>query len=511
MKKKSVSRIFSAVMVVAMSTALCACKGGSSGNSSSGNNSSSTPEFIFGMSQTITSVDPHADTDAATRCVLFNVYEGLVKPTAEGVLVPAVAQDYEISSDATEYTFTIRDGITFHDGNAVKASDVKYSLERSAEIAGGNSALSVISDISTPDDSTVVITISAPNSEFIYNLTAAIVEESNDATQATNPIGTGPFRITEFAEGEYLDMAKYDGYWAELDCIDSCRFKFIDSATTAYTELESHAIDCLQYLTHEQAEALGDDYNIITTSMMLIHGLFLNNASEDCPALQDVRVRQALNYAVDRNEINDTLFAGESKLIQTHGYPRVAWYNEDTADTYTYDTDKAAQLLKEAGYENGFTLQITVPKEYDQHVQTTEIIADQLSKVGIKVDINKVDWSTWLSDVYQGRSYQATVIGFDASVMAPYTWYKRYVSDSSNDMTNFSDEEYDALYAQAVATIDFDEKHEIYNQMQQILADKAASVFIEDPADFVAINKRYTGYTPYPVSAIDMSRVRAAE
>ncbi|MCR4673241.1 MAG: ABC transporter substrate-binding protein [Lachnospiraceae bacterium] len=511
MKKKSVTRIFSAVMVVAMSTALCACTGGSSGNSSSGNNSSDTPEFIFGMSQTITSVDPHEDTDAATRCVLFNVFEGLVKPTAEGVLVPAVASDYVISDDATEYTFTIREGITFHDGNPVTASDVKYSLERSAATASGSSALSSVSDISVPDDSTVVITIDSPNSEFIYNLTTAILEESNDAEQATNPIGTGPFMITEFEEGEYLDMAKYDGYWSELDCIDSCRFKFIDSATTAYTELESNAIDCLQYLTYEQAEALGDDYNIITTSMMLIHGLFLNNAAESCPALQDVRVRQALNYAIDRDEINDTLFAGESQLIQTHGYPRVAWYNSDTADTYTYDTVKAKELLKEAGYEDGFTFTIKVPKEYDQHVQTAEIISNQLSKIGVTAKLDKVEWTTWVSDVYKGRDYEATVVGFDAASLAPSTWYVRYYTTSGNDFTNFSNEEYDKIYDQAVASIDEDEKMELYGQLQQILAEEAASVFIEDPADFVALSADFTGYVSYPLSAIDLTTIKAAK
>lgn len=135
--------------------------------------------------------------------VLFNVFEGLVKPTTDGDVTPAVASDYTISDDAKTYTFTLRDGITFQDGNPVTVEDIKYSLERSAEMDGESSALSVISDIKIVDDKTIELTLSEANSEFIYNLTIAILEQANDAEQATNPIGTGPFKVKKFAEGQY--------------------------------------------------------------------------------------------------------------------------------------------------------------------------------------------------------------------------------------------------------------------------------------------------------------------
>ena len=326
MKKKS-AKILSAIMVLGLSAALCACGGGSGSTASeTGNNSSDTSEsgmsdssdhsaLVFGLTQEISSVDPHEDTDAATRSVLFNVFEGLVKPTTDGEVEPAVAQDYTVSDDMTEYTFTLRDGITFHDGNPVTAEDVKYSLERSAGIDGDQSALSAISDISTPDDSTVVITLSAPDSEFIYNLTTAILEEANDAQQADNPIGTGPFKLTEFEEGQYLTLEKYDGYWnKDLDYIDEVQVKFVADADEAFMELQSGSIDCLQYLTKDQISSVGDDYNIITTTMMLVHGLFLNN---DYEPLQNKEVRQALNYAVDRDAINEMFADADYQSIAT--------------------------------------------------------------------------------------------------------------------------------------------------------------------------------------------------
>ena len=529
MKKKSVTKILLSVMVLLVSVAFCACGSNKSTESSETGNSSSekttetaadgtqsdaaasdTSCIVVGLTQEISSLDPHEDTDAGTRSVLFNVFEGLVKPTTDGDVTPAVASDYTISDDAKTYTFTLRDGITFQDGNPVTVEDIKYSLERSAEKDGESSALSAISDITCVDDKTIQLTLSEANSEFIYNLTIAVLEQANDADQATNPIGTGPFKITNFAEGQYLEMAKYDGYWnKDLDYVQSAKFKFISDAQAAFLELQGGSIDMLQYLTNDQVQALSDDYNIVESTMMLIHGLFLNNTYEP---LKDVRVRQALNYAVDRDAINEFLFGGKSKIIQTHGYPTItAWYNADTEGTYTYDVEKAKELLTEAGYADGFDLEITVPSSYTQHVQTAEIIAEQLAAVGVNVTINQVEWSSWLSDVYQGRDYQSTIIGFDISSLSPATWYKRYYTESSNDFTNFSDADYDAKYDQALATIDHDEKHQLYGELQQILTDQAASVFIEDPADFIAINKKFTGYMSYPVSAIDLSLVKPAQ
>ncbi len=503
---KSFSKIAIAAIMIITLLALTAC-GGSQGGSGEVKDT-----FVFGLSQELTDLDPHQETDAATRSILFNVFEGLVKATPAGDVKPAVAEDYTISDDATVYTFDLRDGITFHDGNPVTAEDVKYSLERSLRINGEASPLKAISSIEIPDEDTVVITLDKGNSEFIYNLTCAILEEANDADQQTAPAGTGPFKIIELREGEYLDLAKYDGYWdAEAlgDYVSNVRVKSIATAQDAYVELQGESIDALQYLTVDQTKALGDNYNIVEATMMLVHGMFINNEYEP---LKDVRVRQALNYAVNRDEISQQLFGGKSPLIQTHGYPTItAWYNAETENTYTYDPEKASELLKDAGYENGFDLEITVPKNFTQHVDTAVLIKEQLAKVGINAKVNEVEWNSWLSDVYQGRNYQATVIGFDISSLSPATWYVRYYSTSSNDMTNFSDPEYDAAYDQAVASIDHEEKLELYARLQQILAEQGASVFIEDPADFVAVSADFTGYTPYPVSAVDFSLIKPVQ
>ena len=517
MKRKPYKRISLGVMILTLAAVLCGC-GGGAGSSTVDTSSKETAEpaasasadheFTFGLDSAIASVDPHVDTDAATRSVLFNVFEGLVKVTPEGDVAPAVAQDYKMSDDAKTYTFTLRDGITFQDGKAVKASDVKYSLERSAKINGDSSALSVISDISCPDDKTVVITLKSADSEFIYNLTTEILEEANDKDQGSKPIGTGPFKVAEYKEGEYIDFERYEGYWnKDLDCIDKAQIKFYDKADTAFTELKAGSIDAMWQMTPDQVKSLGDGYNVVESTMKLVQGLFINNTYEP---FKKVQVRQALNYAIDRDAVDKLLLGGGSKKINTYGYPSVPeWYNADTEGTYKYDVDKAKQLLADGGYPDGFALEITVPNNYNLHVQAAEIMKEELAQIGVKVTINPVDWSTWLSDVYQGRKFQATVIGFDFTSLAPSTWYVHYQSKSDNNMVNFSDADYDKTYDEAKTETDKDKKKELYNKCQQILTDQAASVFIEDPVNYIVLRKGYTGFASYPIYVIDLSSIKA--
>lgn len=512
MKKKS---ILLSVLVLMISVALSACGGDKKAETSSTANTSSegTPtsggSVVVGMTQDLVSLDPHQITDAGTRSVVFNMYEGLVKPTSTGDLEPAVASDYKISDDATSYTFTLRDGVTFHDGSAVTAEDVKYSIERYAEIQGGSSAFSSLLDkVVIDDEKTVTIYLKEGYSEFLADLALAIIPKSND-DPAGNPIGTGPFKFVSYTPGQKLVLEKNGGYWKSGEpYLDGAEFKFIADMDTAFTELQAGTIDVLNYLTTSQVQSLtqmqGDKFTIVEGNMNLVHAMFLNN---DYEPLKDVKVRQALCYAVNRQEINDFLFNGKSHLIGTHMIPSLnTWYEAGTENMYPYDVEKAKALLAEAGYGDGFPLEITVPSSYSQHVDTAQIIVDQLSRVGITATIKKVEWSSWLEDVYQNRDYQATVIGFDGT-LAPNDWLKKYGTDASNNIANYSNAEYDATLAEALSAVDTAKKAELYKKLQMNLAENAVSVYIEDPADFVAVNSKFGGYTFYPTAAWDMSKL----
>ena len=522
MKKK---QLLSGVMALLLSASLCACGGSktaegtseAAGESSEAETSNTLSEgtpvpggsVVYGMTQDLASLDPHVDTDAGTRDVVFNLYEGLVKPTSDGGFIPAVASDYIISDDAKTYTFTLRDGITFHDGTPVTIEDVKYSIDRYAEIQGESSAFSSLVDsVEVQDDKTLVVNLKESYSEFLPMMTIAIIPQSNE-DPAGNPIGTGPFKYVSYTPGQNLELEKYDGSWQEgVPSLDSVEFKFIADVDTAFVELQAGTIDILKYLTSAQAETLGDDYNIVQGSMNLVHAMYLNSAYEP---LSKTEVRQALCYAVDRDAINNFIFGGKSHIIGSHMIPAMSKYYEPEAETvYSYDPEKAKELLADAGYADGFDLEITVPSSYSQHVDSAQIIADELSQVGINVTLNQVEWSTWLQDVYKGGNFQATVIGFDGT-LAPSDWLKKYVTDDAKNFMHYSNTEYDDVFNTAYTTVDDDVKVENYKKAQMILAEDAAAVYIEDPANLVAVSKKFGGYTFYPTAAEDMSLLYQVE
>ena len=522
MKKK---QLLSGVMALLLSASLCACGGSktaegtseAAGESSEAETSNTLSEgtpvpggsVVYGMTQDLASLDPHVDTDAGTRDVVFNLYEGLVKPTSDGGFIPAVASDYPISDDAKTYTFTLRDGITFHDGTPVTIEDVKYSIDRYAEIQGESSAFSSLVDsVEVQDDKTLVVNLKESYSEFLPMMTIAIIPQSNE-DPAGNPIGTGPFKYVSYTPGQNMELEKYDGYWQEgVPSLDSVEFKFIADVDTAFVELQAGTIDILKYLTAAQAETLGDDYNIVQGSMNLVHAMYLNSAYEP---LSKTEVRQALCYAVDRDAINNFIFGGKSHIIGSHMIPAMSKYYEPEAETvYSYDPEKAKELLADAGYADGFDLEITVPSSYSQHVDSAQIIADELSQVGINVTLNQVEWSTWLQDVYKGGNFQATVIGFDGT-LAPSDWLKKYVTDDAKNFMHYSNTEYDDVFNTAYTTVDDDVKVENYKKAQMILAEDAAAVYIEDPANLVAVSKKFGGYTFYPTAAEDMSLLYQVE
>lgn len=527
MKKR---QILTGVMAFLMSAALCACGGGKTAESTSAEGQAATtaPEasaeessntlsegtpvpggsVVFGMTQDLASLDPHLDTDAGTRDVVFNLYEGLVKPTSDGDMEPAVASEVQISDDAKVYTFTLRDGITFHDGTPVTVEDVKYSIDRYAETQGENSAFSIVSGVEIQDEKTVVVNLKESYSEFLPMMTAAIIPQANEDLIG-NPIGTGPFKFVSYTPGQKIVLEKYEGYWKEgVPSLDKVEFKFIADVDTAFVELQAGTIDILKYLTAAQAQTLGDSYNIVEGNMNLVHGMFLNSAYEP---LSNTKVRQALCYGVDRDAVNNFIFGGKSKIIGSHFIPTLGKYYEPQAETvYTYDPAKAKELLAEAGYPDGFDLEITVASAYSQHVDTCQIIAEQLNQIGVNTTIKQVEWSTWLEETYRGGNFQATVIGFDGT-LAPSDLIMKYRTGDSKNFMHYSNEEFDKVFTEAYETIDDAKKVELYKKAQMILAEDAASVFIEDPANLVAVSKKFGGYTFYPTAAEDMSLLYQVE
>ena len=508
MKKKFLALV---LLMTLLGTVLSGCGDGSAAETQKSR--ADTNELVVGIAQDLDdSLDPHKTVKAGTREVMFNVFEGLMKPTPDGDLTPAIAERYEVSEDRMTYTFHLREGVQFHNGETVTAEDVVYSIQRCAAATETGivqvEAFSVIQSIETPDDKTVAVTISEPSNEFISYMTTAILPADYDK-QDTDPVGTGPFKFVSRTAQDSVVLEKFDGYWGTPAQLDKVTLKIMENADSLMMSLQSGAIDLCAHLTSTQVAQLKENFNVAEGTMNLVQAMYLNNA---VAPFDDVRVRQALCYAVDKQEIIDLAFDGYGSPIGSSMYPAFGKYFDDSlTNYYTKDVEKAKALLAEAGYPDGFDMTITVPSNYKPHMDTAEVLVQQLAQIGVNATIEPIEWESWVSDVYAGRQFQSTVVGVDASTMTARALLERFTSTAGNNFINYSSADYDALFTQAQSCYDDAEQTGIYKEMLANLTENAANVYIQDLADLVAVRKGLEGLTFYPIYVLDLSTVRWAE
>ncbi len=499
MKKKTLL----AVLMLVLGAGLTGCAGGSKDGSSSEKNNS----IVVGIQNDLDSLDPHLAETAGTREVMYNVFEGLVKPDKDGNLVSAVASDYKVSEDGTVYTFTLRENVKFHNGDTVTAEDVKYSIERNAGMLDRQllvSAFAKIKSVNILDDSVVEVVLSEADTEFIGYMTVAILPKDYTG-QASAPVGTGPFRFVSYTPQQSIKLEKFTDYWQkDVPALDKVEFRIVQNTDSVILDMKAGSIDVYPYLTDSQAAELEGSFNIEAGNSNLAQALYLNNSHE---ILGNKLVRRALCYAVDRDEIMSIVAGGRGTKSGSALYTGFGRYYKDLSDKYTYDVEKAKALLAEAGYADGFSFTIKIPSNYQFHVSTGEVIVEQLKKIGVTASIELIDWTTWLEEVYTNRNFEATVIGIDAN-LAPSDMMLRYQSDYSKNFCNYSNAEYDETLVLAMATTDENEKAQYYHRLQELLAEDAAAVYIMDPPTLVAVNKKLTGFTFYPIFVQDMSTLR---
>ena len=504
MKEKFLALV---LLMTLLGTVLSGCGDGSAAQTQKSR--ADTNELVVGIAQDLDdSLDPHKTVKAGTREVMFNVFEGLMKPTPNGDLTPAIAESYEVSEDRMTYTFHLREGARFHNGETVTAEDVVYSIQRCAAATETGivqvEAFSVIQSIETPDDRTVAITISEPSNEFISYMTTAVLPAGYDK-QDTYPIGTGPFKFVSRTAQDSVVLEKFDGYWGTPAQLDKVTLKIMENADSLMMSLQSGAIDLCAHLTSTQVAQLKESFNVAEGTMNLVQALYLNNAEKP---FDDVRVRQAISYAVDKQEIIDLAFDGYGSPIGSSMYPAFGKYFDDSlTNYYTRDVEKAKSLLAEAGYPDGFDMTITVPSNYKPHMDTAEVLVQQLAQIGVNAAIEPIEWESWVSDVYAGRQFQSTVVGVDASNMTARALLERFNSQAGNNFINYSDSDYDALFAQAQASYDDAEQTAIYKQMLANLTENAANAYIQDLADLVAVRKGVEGVTFYPIYVLDLANL----
>lgn len=460
--------------------------------------------IVVGIQQEPVHFNPYLAQAAGDREILFNVYEGLYKSDAAGTMRPALALSYTMSADAMLYTFTLRPNVRFHDGRVLTAEDVVYSFSLAMAPGSIVTGLGNIERVTAPDAQTVEIRLLAPDVELLPFMGCPIVPAGTDDLD-NHPVGTGPFRFSSYEIGQKVTLTRYEDYWLSgRPYVDRVDFRVLTDPDAAFLELKSGAIDIFPYLSFERADEISARFEAREDIKNMVQLLALNNAR---PPFDDVRVRRALSLAIDRQGVLDLTNEGHGARLISGLSPAMGdYYNTALDARFEPDLDAARQLLTEAGYPDGFDTTITVPSNYAYHVNTAIVLANQLKAVGVRATIQQVDWGTWLDVVYKGRDYDTTVIAL-TSEFTPKDVLSRYVSTAGDNFVNFASDAYDQLFSTIQPLTDLAARIDGYRRLQEILADEAASVFLQDPVTMVAVAKPIAGYETYRIYAQDLSGV----
>ncbi|MET0854020.1 MAG: ABC transporter substrate-binding protein [Microterricola sp.] len=471
---------------VAAALALSGCAAG--GTSDSGADSADAVIEIGSLyePQNLSNVD--GGGQGVTEAFTGNVYEGLYRLSDDGEVEPLLAASNTVSDDGLNYTFTLQDDVTFHSGDPLTAADVKSSIERvvaeDSQSARKNS-FAVISDIQTPDDKTVAITLSEPSISFIYNLSYIWVVNDSAEDLKTSEDGTGPYTLGDWKRGSSLSLDRYSDYWGDAASNKEVVFNYFTDATALSNALVTDQIDIITSVqSPDQLSQFTDNPDFVvsdgdsTTKELLAF-------NDKVAPFDQVAVRKAVYSAIDTEKLLTSIWGDYGTLIGSMVPPTDPWY-EDLTQVNPYDPELSKTLLAEAGLPDGFEFTLDTPS-YDPHPAVAEFLQSELAKVGITVNINTISADEWYSKVFKERDFEATLQEHvnDRDVV----WYGNpdfYWGYNNPQVTQWVSEA-----EQAASTDEQTAKLKLVNE--QIAAD-AASVWLYLYPQIVVANSDISGY-----------------
>lgn len=420
---------------------------------------------------------------ALDQILIDNVYQGLIARTPDQDVVPALASDYEVSPDGLTYTFTLREGVTFHDGQELTPEDVVWSLTQVRDTAEfrDSARLANVEDISA-EGQTITLTLSAPDSTLLWSLTGRaglILKEGDDIDRQTDANGTGPFELGEWRQGDSIVFDRYADYWGEPAAAAEVVFSYVPDNQAALSGALAGEFDVLTGFDanlKDQIEANGDF--ALSVGDSTDKGTLAINQTEG--PLADVRVRQAIRQAIDTQSIVDALGAGQTLYGPI---PSLDPGYEDLSDVAPFDPEAARALLAEADAED-LTLTLTIPSAYGTTVP--QILVSNLRDVGITLQVNPVEFPAWLNDVYVNRDYELSFV--------LHTEARDFENWANPDYYfTYDNPEVQELYAQAVASTDEAEAADLLAQAARIVSEDHAADWLYNGASVLAIGSDVSG------------------
>lgn len=484
MKKRIV---LAAVLAAACAAALCA--------------QAQPKRVVMALSGNPDSLDPQKTAGTLTFQTVKSIYDTLVEPNEKGEIVPALAESWSISADETVWTFKLRSGVKFHNGDTLSSADVKATFDRIMAPATASPKASefVGVEVSAPSPSVVEFRFKAPQAPFLGTLasgwSAILPKRLIDAGWdfAAKPVGTGPFVFREWIRDSRISLDANPNYWKQgLPKISGVNFQIIAERAVTIQGLVTGAVDIADGVEASDLGVLSKAKNVsVETRLSSLVLVMAMNTSR--PALQDVRVRQAISMSIDKKRVLDTVYGGGivGGSFMDAGDP----YYTDYTNVLGYNPEAAKKLLREAGWDPETTLDLVLPQNYDSHVKAGQLYQEMLAQVGIKTRIRLVDWPTWLSDAYSGGKYDLTVIGHTGKLdpdgrLGGYGTGKTY--------TKYTNTEVADLIAKAKTVTDFKARKALYDKALLIMAREVPQVYIGTANSLVATNASVTGFVKTP-------------
>jgi peptide/nickel transport system substrate-binding protein len=450
-------------------------------------------------------LDPTAGAASAIgEVVHYNILETLTKIGPDGSIRPLLAQSWTVTPDNKTWAFKLRQGVKFHNGEPFDASTVKFSFERAVAPGSVNKDKAVfanIVNIATTDELTILLTLKNPNPDFLFQLgqtTASIVEPRSVATNNTQPVGTGPFRLESWNKGSSVVLARWDGYRdAKAVKLRRVTIRFISDTAAQVAALLSGDVDAFPRVAAARSLAQFQNnkkYQVLIGGSRSKTILAINNKRKP---LDDVRVRRAIAAAIDRKAVIEGAADGFGTPIGSFYVPGAPGYVDLTAIN-AYDPNRSRALLKEAGIALPLELSIKLPPTPYAR-QGGEVIAAQLSKVGINAKLENVEWAQWLSGVYGQKAYDLTVIAhvepldFGNFVRPNYYW--GYESPKFNE-----------LWERINTTADAAQRNKYLAEAQRLVADDAVAAYLYQPTWITVAKAGLNGlWKDAPILANDLS------
>lgn len=520
MKKYLRYLIFAAL---AFSLVLTGCSKESS--TGSGGSKGKKNNLIIGLEAEPTSLDAHQISDYNSSRASMEIYDQLVQFKDESTeLEPDLAEKWDVSEDGLQYTFYLKEGVKFHDGTEVNADAVKFSIDRQtnpdhefyntgtypyAEFTFGP-----IKSVEVVDEYTIKFTLNEPFAPFLGNMAmhaASIVSpeavKKYGADFTKNPVGTGPYKFVSWTPGVEIVLEKNDDYFKDAPSIEKLIFKPITEAQTRLAELEAGNIDVMVNIPPDDLERLRGNEKVTMIEQPGMHVWWTAFNTQRAP-FDNVKVRQAVNYAIDKDAIVNGILQGSGEVANSP-LPPTVWGHNPNVKNYDYDLDKAKELLAEAGYPDGFEVTYWVPESgsgMQQPQAMAAAIQSDLAKIGVKVKIQTLEWGAYLDKVFvpaeqnEMDMHQMSWIGDNGD---PDNFLYILFSGAQWPAAGFNDSYYkndkvDELLKKARVTKDKEERTAMYEEAQELIMADAPWIVVDHEKQLIATSSRVKNFKLHP-------------